>query len=119
MHITFQVPRIDKCATLVLKRGKITRYDGISLSDEKVMKGLIEGAGYKYLGVIKADQTRYMEMKEKVKIEYLRRVRKVLETKLNGGNIIKGINIWAVSLLVLCSIHKLESYRIDATRSKN
>ena len=38
-------------------------------------------------------------MKEKVKAEYLRRVRKVLETKLNGGNIIKGINTCTVSLL--------------------
>ena len=34
-----------------------------------------------------------------MKPECLRRVCKVLETKLNGGNIIKGINIWAVSLL--------------------
>ena len=38
-------------------------------------------------------------MKEKVKTEYLRRVRKVLKTKLNGVNIIKGINIWEMSLL--------------------
>ena len=38
-------------------------------------------------------------MNEKVNAEYLRRVRKVLETKLNGGNIIKGINTWTVSLL--------------------
>ena len=38
-------------------------------------------------------------MKEKVKVGYLRRVRKVLESKLNGGNIIKGINTWAVFLL--------------------
>ena len=38
-------------------------------------------------------------MKEKVKPEYLRRVRKFLEAKLNGGNKIKGINTWAVSLL--------------------
>ena len=34
-----------------------------------------------------------------VKKEYLRRVRKVLESKLNGGNLIKAINTWAVSLL--------------------
>ena len=34
-----------------------------------------------------------------MRTEYLKRVRKVLETKLNGGNIIKGINKWAVSLL--------------------
>ena len=38
-------------------------------------------------------------MKEKVKTEYLRRVRKVLETKLNGVDIIKGINTWEISLL--------------------
>ena len=63
------------------------------------MKGLIEGAGYKYLGIIKADQSRYTEMKEKVKAEYPRRVRKVLKTKLNGANIIKGIKIWEMSLL--------------------
>ena len=31
-------------------------------------------------------------MKEKVKTEYYRRVRKTLETKLNGGNIITGTN---------------------------
>ena len=38
-------------------------------------------------------------MKDKVMKEYKRRVRKILETKLNAGNLIKGINTWAVSLL--------------------
>ena len=48
------------------------------------MRGLIEGVGYKYLGILQADQIRYTEMKEKVKTEYLRRVRKVLETNTLG-----------------------------------
>ena len=90
---------IDKCAILAVKRGKIAKFDGISFPSGKVMKGLIEGAGYRYLGIMQADQILYTGMKEKVKTEYLRRVRKVLETKLNGGNIIRGINIWAVSFL--------------------
>ena len=51
------------------------------------MKELIEGAGYKCLGIIQADQIQNREMKEKVTIEYLRGVRKFLEFKLNGGNI--------------------------------
>ena len=38
-------------------------------------------------------------MNKKVKVESLRRISKVLETKLNGGNIIKGINTWVLSLL--------------------
>ena len=43
---------IDKCATLVLKRGKITKFDEILMADRRVMKGLIEAAGYKYLGIL-------------------------------------------------------------------
>ena len=38
-------------------------------------------------------------MKEIVTKEYKRRVRKVLETKLSGGNIIKAINTWAIPVL--------------------
>ena len=90
---------IGKCATLVLKREKIAKFDGISLPDGRVMKGSTERAAYKYLGILQVDQIPYTEMKEKVKAEYLRRVHKVLETKLNGGNIIKEINAWAVSLV--------------------
>ena len=93
---------IDKCATLVLKRGKATKFDGILLPDGRFMKGLIERTGYKYLDILQADQILYTKMKEKMKAEYLRRVSKVLETKLNCGNIIKGINTWAVSLLRYC-----------------
>ena len=37
----------DKCAPLVLKMGTITKLDGISLPDGKVMKGSTEGVGYK------------------------------------------------------------------------
>ena len=58
---------IYTCTTLVLKRGKLTKFDEISLPDGTVMKVLIEEAVYKYLGVIQADQIRYTKMKEKVK----------------------------------------------------
>ena len=66
--------------------------DGIALPKKTTMKGMKEGDSYKYLGVIQADVTKHHDMKEKVKTEYYRRVRKILETKLNGGNIITGIN---------------------------
>ena len=38
-------------------------------------------------------------MKEKVTKEYKRRVRKLLETKLNGGNLIRAINTWAIPVI--------------------
>ena len=69
------------------------------MPDGRVIEGLIEGAGYKYLGILQADQIQYIETKEQVKPEYLSRVGKVLEIRMSGGNIIKGINTWAVSLL--------------------
>ena len=37
-------------------------------------------------------------MKEKIQKEYLRRTRKILETKLSSRILIKGINTWAVPL---------------------
>ena len=38
-------------------------------------------------------------MKEKIQKEYLRRTRKLLETKLNCRNLVKGINTWTVPLV--------------------
>ena len=90
---------IEKCSTLVLKRGKRIKSNGIKMPDDKVIKSLKEGEGYKYLGVLQADEVQEKEMKEKVGSEYKRRVRKILETKLNGGNVIKGINTWAIPVL--------------------
>ena len=60
---------------------------------------LEEKETYKYLGILEADTIKHDEMKKKVKKEYLRRTRKLLETKLFCRNHIKGINTWAVSLV--------------------
>ena len=38
-------------------------------------------------------------MKLNVLKEYVRRLRKVLKSKLNGGNLVRGVNTCAVSLL--------------------
>ena len=38
-------------------------------------------------------------MKLNVSKEYIRRLRKVLKSKLNGGNLVRRVNTWAVSLL--------------------
>ena len=38
-------------------------------------------------------------MKFNVSKEYITRLRKVLKTELNGESLVRGVNIWAVSLL--------------------
>ena len=69
------------------------------MPNDKVVKSIEEGESYKYLGVLEADEVMVNEMKDKVKKEYYRRVRKVLETKLNSGNVFKAINTWAISVV--------------------
>ena len=39
------------------------------------------------------------KMKGKITSEYVRRVKKLCKSKLNGGNLISGINTWAMSVL--------------------
>lgn len=91
---------ISKCATLTMKRGKLMKSDGISLPDGNKIRSLDEeGAGYKYLGILETDTIKHDEMKQTVRKEYFRRVRKILKSKLNGGNTIKAINTRAVAVI--------------------
>ena len=90
---------IEKCAKLVMEKGKIVKSVSIELPDGKVIKSLQEGESYKYLGILEADKFLEEKMKLNVSKEYIRRLRKVLKSKLNGGNLVRGVNTLAVSLL--------------------
>ena len=90
---------LEKCATLVMEKGKIVKSVGIELPDGKVIKSLQEGESYKYLGILEADKFLEEKMKLNVSKEHIRRLRKVLKSTLNGDNLVHGVNTWAVSLL--------------------
>ena len=57
---------------------------------------LREKEKYKYLGILEVDTIKQVEMKEKIKKEYLRIMRKLPETKLYCRILIKEINTWAI-----------------------
>ena len=90
---------IEKCVMLEMKGGKRHQEDRIKLPNQDKIRKLGEKATYKYLGILEADTMKQGETKEKIKKEYLKITRKLLETKLCSKNLIKGINIWAVSLI--------------------
>ena len=90
---------IEKCAILVIEKGKTVKSVGIQLPDGKVIKSLQEGESYKSFGILEAERFFGAEMKLKVFKECFRRLKKVLKSKLNGGNLVQGFNTWAVSLL--------------------
>ena len=90
---------IEKCAMLVIKSGKWHMTNGMELLNQDKIRPLGENETYKYLGILENDTMKQVEMKEKIQKEYLRRTRKLLETKLCSRNLIKGINTWTVPLV--------------------
>ena len=89
---------LDKCAVLKMRRGRQVGSSGIELPDNQHIRE-IEEEGYKYLGILQLDQTLNTKMKGKITSEYIRRVKKLCRSKLNGENLIDGINTWAVGVV--------------------
>ena len=58
---------IEKCAMLVMEKGKIVKSVGIELPNGKVIN-LQEGESYKYLGILEADKF----LEEKMKLNVLK-----------------------------------------------
>ena len=83
---------IEKCAMLVTEKGKIVKSVGIVLPDGKIIKWSQEGESYKYLGILEGDKCLEEKMKLNVLMGYIRRLRKVLKSKLNGENLVHGVN---------------------------
>ena len=90
---------IEKYATLVMKSSKRHITDGMELPNQDKIRTLGEKETYSYLGILEADTIKQVEMKEKIKKEYLWRTRKLLETKLSCRNLFIGTNTWAVPLV--------------------
>ena len=64
----------------------------IELPNLDKIRTLAENVRYKYIEILEADTIKQVEKKDKILKEYLRRTRKLLDTKLSCSNLIKGIN---------------------------
>jgi hypothetical protein len=89
---------LEKCATVNVGLGTKVKCSGIVLPTGEQIHEL-EDEGYKYLGILEADDILHAEMKNLVTKEYFRRVKKVLRSQLHGRNCIQAINTWAVPVV--------------------
>ena len=89
---------LEKCATVNVSKGTKVKCSGIDLPTGEQIHEL-EDEGYKYLGILEADNILHTEMKNLVTKEYIRRVKKVLRSQLHGRNCIQAINTWAVPVV--------------------
>ena len=88
---------LPKCGVLIMKRGKVVKSEVISIPDGKMTKN-VEECGCKYLRTLESDSVKHKEIKDQMKKKYIRKVRNILKSKLNGGNIILTSNSRAVSI---------------------
>ena len=89
---------VKKCGVVVMNRGKLSNADGIVLPNGETIKE-VEKDGYRYFGILELDKIKEKKMKDKFKHEYMRRTRLIVKSKLNGNNLVKAINTWAIFLL--------------------
>ena len=83
--------RLKKCGAVILKKGKLVKFDGIHLPNQEIMKEADEN-GYNYIGILEFEKIKEHEMKIKVTGEYKRRLKLILKSKLDDKNKIQAIN---------------------------
>ena len=72
---------MDKFSTMHIKKVKICDMEDIEIPDGQPMKQ-IEESGYKYLGIIQDNEIKTQVMKDKIRTEYLWRVRNLAKSEL-------------------------------------
>ena len=90
---------LDKCAKVTFKKGKYIHGENMDIDVDTSIRQLDPGETYKYLGMEESIGIQHKTIKEKVKREYIRRVRAVLKTELTAKNKITAIGALAVPVL--------------------
>jgi len=113
---------LEKCARICLKRGSIQNRMHVGSTFENDIKELDPRNVYKYLGIEKSLDIQHKNEKEKLKKEYLRRLRLVLSTELSAKNKIQAIGSLAVPVLrhsfEIINWHQEELQKLDRKRRK-
>ena len=90
---------LEKCARICSKRGSVKSKMHIGNTFENDIKELDLRKAYKYSGIEESFDIQYKNEKEKLKKEYLKRLRLVLGTELSVKNTIQAIGSLAVPVL--------------------
>ena len=70
-----------------------------STHDGRSRNQVVIGEKETYLGILEVDNIKQVEMMDKIKKEYLRITRRLLDTKLYSKNLVKGTNTWVLHLV--------------------
>lgn len=91
---------IDKCRTAVTGESTVgTRADGFTCESGEIVLGMEEEETYKYLGFLQSRKLEHRQIKDRLTKQFISRVTKIVKTKLNGKNMVKAINTYAIPVL--------------------
>ena len=91
---------LDKCAVAHFVNGRLSGHNsGVTVGKTDTINCLELGQVYKYLGVDESNGIQHSMMRERLRREYFRRVKVVLQTELYGRNKILAINGFALPVL--------------------
>ncbi|KAF2892636.1 hypothetical protein ILUMI_13535 [Ignelater luminosus] len=90
---------LKKCVKVTFKREERVKSEGIEMEDSDLIKELGENETYKYLDINKTRGIDETQVKDRLRREYIRRLRKVLKSELNSRNKMLVIGEIAVPVL--------------------
>ena len=99
---------IKKCATLVLKRGKMSFSERINLGNNEII-GEVDTDGYKCLGIAEKDAIE--QVKESTRKEYFKRLTILCKSKLNSGNLFQAQHMGSPVIEIQCRNYQLKQRR--------
>ncbi|KAJ8024905.1 hypothetical protein HOLleu_34958 [Holothuria leucospilota] len=89
---------LDKCTRQITHRGKVKLTEGLQMSIGKINDVQL-GEGYKYLGILQNMENMQKEAKTNATITYKKRLRQVIQSKLNGQFKMQAINSYALPVI--------------------
>ena len=90
---------MQKCAILVMKRGKVVDTKDMIMPNGDEIRAMGKDSEYRYMGVLECDTVKNAKVKALVTEEYKHRLVKMLKSKLNSGNLMRAINTYAVAVV--------------------
>ena len=69
---------IKKCGVACIKRGKLSKAEGLRLLSGRMIKEVTE-EGYKYLGILELDKVKEQEMRQGFRADYMRRLKLIMK----------------------------------------
>ncbi|CAH1098853.1 unnamed protein product [Psylliodes chrysocephalus] len=89
---------LDKCRRLSIDKGQVILH-GFDLINEGSIAAMDKDDTYKYLGLQQTERVKHKEIRHRVTEQYLKRIGDILRTSLNGKNVFKAINTFAIPVL--------------------